>query len=585
MIIRRALLAAFVGALLLLGGEARAQIVSPACIASDGCSFSACEGSFTGTNIWYACDCQTGTHGGSADADCVVGNDLNAGTSPSAPLRTFEALRSKVATAQPGDRFMLCKGGVFTEATGGNSWVNHNFTALNPGVAMAYTPPWASGDEGKPIVNVPSGQNGIDTNEGADTVEHGYHFSGFALIGSGSGTVTGGSDGFFVYNQVSDGELCDMVVKDFSLAFDNSGGTLATDLNKNWTIRNSDLEDNGGQGILGANDGAIYANNRIKNNGFANHTFNHNVYLVEGDTVSFIGNELSQGAMYDDGTGRKCSGAELVLHGINANTWLKGNLVDDSGVAKTQECYGLQLVPGYSTAEININLIVELNVIHGVAGNGIGVAATHTAFIRDNLVLMTEGGDFGIVASDDGVCLVTNPSGCGDADARNQNVQIINNTLDMGGGFGVAAMGSVSGGVVANNVVRSRQASGTAYCFAYDQTPGSYAFIGNNDCFRSTAGSLVWEYFTGDGLAAWQTASSWDTASISADPLFTNVAGFVYTLQAASPLRNAGSNTYAPATDYLGISRPQETTADIGAYEYQVGVLGGRASFFGLGAF
>src|SRR3569623_1551577 len=52
----------------------------------------------------------------------------------------------------------------------------------------------------------------------------------------------------------------------------------------------------------------------------------------------------------------------------------------------------------------------------------------------------------------------------------------------------------------------------------------------------------------------------------------------------ASPLRNAGSNTYAPATDYLGISRPQETTADIGAYEYQVGVLGGRASFFGLGA-
>ena len=53
------------------------------------------------------------------------------------------------------------------------------------------------------------------------------------------------------------------------------------------------------------------------------------------------------------------------------------------------------------------------------------------------------------------------------------------------------------------------------------------------------------------------------------NPQFTNLSGRDFTLQITSPAINTGSNVLGQysATDFLGISRPQGVSADIGAYE------------------
>lgn len=56
-----------------------------------------------------------------------------------------------------------------------------------------------------------------------------------------------------------------------------------------------------------------------------------------------------------------------------------------------------------------------------------------------------------------------------------------------------------------------------------------------------------------------------------ADPLFTNYASRIFTLQGTSPAINTGESTYDPAYDYAGFARPSGATSDKGAYEYDLG--------------
>ena len=54
------------------------------------------------------------------------------------------------------------------------------------------------------------------------------------------------------------------------------------------------------------------------------------------------------------------------------------------------------------------------------------------------------------------------------------------------------------------------------------------------------------------------------------DPMFVDRDGRNYHLQIDSPAVDSGSNAWAPALDYDGVSRPQDEFVDIGAYEYVV---------------
>ena len=61
----------------------------------------------TGT-IHYVCDCGAG-----ADSNCVVGSDSAAGTSPSAPWRTYSKGVNAISSMAAGDTVAFCKGGSF----------------------------------------------------------------------------------------------------------------------------------------------------------------------------------------------------------------------------------------------------------------------------------------------------------------------------------------------------------------------------------------------------------------------------------------------------------------------------------------
>ncbi len=61
---------------------------------------------------------------------------------------------------------------------------------------------------------------------------------------------------------------------------------------------------------------------------------------------------------------------------------------------------------------------------------------------------------------------------------------------------------------------------------------------------------------------------SWDLTAISQDPLFTSPSTNDFTLQYSSPAIDAGTALASVPDDFLGISRPQGSAYDIGAFEY-----------------
>jgi hypothetical protein len=76
-------------------------------------------------------------------------------------------------------------------------------------------------------------------------------------------------------------------------------------------------------------------------------------------------------------------------------------------------------------------------------------------------------------------------------------------------------------------------------------------------------------------LAQWQLTTGNDAHSLvaTAAQLFANAAGNDYRLKSGSPALNAGTSSFAPPADLLGLPRPAGGAYDIGAYE--LGALAG----------
>lgn len=80
-----------------------------------------------------------------------------------------------------------------------------------------------------------------------------------------------------------------------------------------------------------------------------------------------------------------------------------------------------------------------------------------------------------------------------------------------------------------------------------------------------------------NGTAAFQQGTGYNngvagTMTLASNPLFTNAGGGDYSLVSGSPCIDTGYNTYTPATDIAGTTRPKNggtsLTVDIGAYEF-----------------
>ncbi|HBO16737.1 MAG: hypothetical protein UR69_C0001G0298 [Candidatus Moranbacteria bacterium GW2011_GWE2_35_2-] len=64
------------------------------------------------------------------------------------------------------------------------------------------------------------------------------------------------------------------------------------------------------------------------------------------------------------------------------------------------------------------------------------------------------------------------------------------------------------------------------------------------------------------------TLPSWDSIAVNQNPLFTSPFTNDFTLQSTSPAINAGTTLASIPNDFLGVSRPQGISYDIGAFEY-----------------
>src|SRR5207247_2297381 len=76
---------------------------------------------------------------------------------------------------------------------------------------------------------------------------------------------------------------------------------------------------------------------------------------------------------------------------------------------------------------------------------------------------------------------------------------------------------------------------------------------------------------SGSDIFASGTGTFIRSGTVTSNPLFINYTGDAtgdYHLQSTSPAINNGTSTGAPSTDFDGITRPQGSAYDIGAYEW-----------------
>ena len=123
--------------------------------------------------------------------------------------------------------------------------------------------------------------------------------------------------------------------------------------------------------------------------------------------------------------------------------------------------------------------------------------------------------------------------------------------------------------IFATNLVNSNAAAAKAYAIYSDAAASAFSNINNNDYFATGTQGVLGFIGAADRttLAAWQTATGQDAASISADPVFVSSTDLHISLCVTSPVNDAGVAIGAVTTDYDGQAR-SGSTPDIGADEF-----------------
>jgi hypothetical protein len=119
-------------------------------------------------------------------------------------------------------------------------------------------------------------------------------------------------------------------------------------------------------------------------------------------------------------------------------------------------------------------------------------------------------------------------------------------------------------GVFRNNIIRNTAAGGVSWV-VYESDPSSDLLeLANNDLFDPTGTLYFDEGSTNLTTIAMVNALAGASANLNADPLLN----LSWHLAAASPCRNTGTATGAPAHDFDNQGRPNEAIVDIGADEF-----------------
>jgi predicted outer membrane repeat protein len=286
------------------------------------------------------------------------------------------------------------------------------------------------------------------------------------------------------------------------------------------------------------------------------HNFGGGVIAGPGATVRnchFMGNggEIGAGAIcYKGGNFENCSFAEnsATLEGGALAILIDGTVKNCTFVGNYSGKYGGAIYVEGSQGEI-INCVVENNSTDNYGGGiyfrNAGGSIVNTTII-ENTALKSGGGIYvynGTVAI----------NGCTIAKNKASNY---------GGGMNifqeasVTAVNSVFWGneCPANTPDQVYYSTATNCSFAatYAALQGGYNGIGNINLSADNTGSVAGEFY----------------------PVFTNVGIYDYSLNEGSACINTGTNSAVKySTDLLGNPRIVDTIVDLGAYEYQSGVI------------
>jgi MYXO-CTERM domain-containing protein len=263
-----------------------------------------------------------------------------------------------------------------------------------------------------------------------------------------------------------------------------------------------------------------------------------------------------------------------IVTGENASVVLEGNHVHDGG-GVTGESHGI-VVTGATSS------VLDNEVDH--VGNGYGLVLQYqteaSALVSANYIHDTAGGGIGLFRVKGGNRLVNNvlwntglTQGCkcgievayGAQTAETATVadRIYYNTIAGPGSVALslsdrAGTLELHGNVVAD-FLGGIEVSDEASKSALKSSHNLWFLKGGEPQFRWGAGFI--------DFAAFKTASQQETISIVGDPLLVNQASGDFHLAAGSPAIDKGGGPDQPDTDYAGVTRPQGTDKDWGAFE------------------
>ena len=189
---------------------------------------------------------------------------------------------------------------------------------------------------------------------------------------------------------------------------------------------------------------------------------------------------------------------------------------------------------------------VSGNVVHHCAGDGFALAAENGGLLEDVVVFNN------IAYANDHVGLTI--GGWGEPGATHPMTDLI----------------------VVNNAFHDNGQAGWGGGILIDNASAIGLVIRNNICSRNSdfqianeasAPNPTVDHNLIDGTQNYQGAINGDDHQ-TGNPLFADAAGADYHILAGSPAIDSGSSVDAPIDDFDGVTRPQGSGHDIGAYEY-----------------
>ncbi len=435
----------------------------------------------------------------------------------------------------------LCKGGSWTGT--GSVLQNTNCRATaNPRVAANtttcdlrdYAPSW--GGTAKPIVSATTG-NLLSFSR--STHDEGVRILNLDLRGNGTAGWA-----LWLWGDHTDYFVCNNTMTGWDLAFDMQ--YTSSGAPKRVHAVGNRILDSGGDAWLGGADGGSFDSNFLDNNGASNNR-DHSVYLSgstdadgpgEIKSFSFINNEIRYSTW-------PCLGSVLVVHGQQTNLNIENNIVD-GGAQAGPGCWGISIDNGiYDSAGWYRNTTIRRNQVFNGGNLGIMISQNTDSIIENNVVVMSQSGR-GIVSPEYAARTSMGEPAASGGTVRNNTVYFPAGTTSGSEGIVIGQLNEGTNWVIANNSVFFGGTGGT--CFVTPRPSASYAFVGNNACYGGSWGT------TYDA-----------TTHITANPFYTNPAGYDFTPQAGSPLNGAGSAARAPVSDLNLNTRPNPPA--VGAVE------------------